>query len=141
MSSRHYWHSVAVLLVLAAAGCTGMVRVKEPASYLDDAHPKNVRVTRPDGTSFIMVGARVEDDTLMGFVQQWNGIHQFEELSLEDVSKLEAQQHSATKTGLAIGVGVLGFAGAWFALYNQAEHQGTSQFCRDGLYGAGIPCD
>lgn len=130
-----------LLLLLALSGCVTMRRVKAPTSYLEASHPKVVRVTRADGNQFIMIGAHLDADTLMGFVQQSGGIHQFQEMTLAEVSRLEAEQRSPMRTGLAIGAGVAGFASAWFLLYRQAEKQGTSQFCINGLYGAGIPCD
>lgn len=133
--------SAAVLLLVSATACVGMVRVKKPVDYFGIAHPKIVRVTNPDGSRFIMVGAHLENDTLMGFVQRASGIHQFEELSLTNISKVEAEQRDPKKTAVAISAGVIGFGAAWYALYRQAEKQGTSQFCIGGLYGAGIPCD
>ena len=144
-NSQPRWITVArsgaMLLLLVAAGCVGMVRIKKPADYFDSSHPKIVRVTDGQGNRFIMVGAHLEHDTLMGFVQHSNGLHEFEEVALGDVSKLEAEHRSGRKTAMAISAGVLGFTGAWFLLYRQAEKQGTSQFCIGGLYGAGIPCD
>lgn len=129
------------VLVLFIAGCVGMVHIQDPHAYFETGHPKIVQVTPSGGNKFTMVGAHVEADTLMGFVQQWDGMHTFVELPLDSVSRLEAEQRSTTKTAIAIGAGVAGFGLAWFALYKSSEHQGTSQFCRDGLYGAGIPCD
>jgi hypothetical protein len=131
----------AALLLFVLGGCVTMHKVKTPQTYLESSHPKVVRVTRQDGQQFIMIGAHLEADTLMGFVQHPSGIHEFEELPLGEVSKLEAEQRSGPRTALAIGAGVAGFSLAWYALYNQAEKQGTSQFCIGGLYGAGIPCD
>jgi hypothetical protein len=131
----------ATLFLVMISGCVGMVRVKTPTNYLESSHPKVVRVTRQDGQRFIMIGAHLDADTLMGFVQQPNGIHQFQELPLGEISKLEAEQRDPTRTGIAIGAGVVGFGAAWFLLYRQAAKQGTSQFCIGGLYGAGIPCD
>jgi hypothetical protein len=131
----------AAVLLLALGGCVGMVRVKKPSALVDTAHPKIVRVTPAGGATVIMVGAHLEHDTPMGFVQQPDGIHQFQELSLGDVSKVEAELPSPVKTGLAIGAGVASFTTAWFLLYKQPEKQGTSQVCINGLYGAGIPCD
>jgi hypothetical protein len=100
-----------------------------------------VRVTRQNGERFIMIGAHLDADTLMGFVQHPSGIHEFEEMPLTEVSKLEAEQRSGSRTAIAIGAGVAGFTLAWYALYQQAQKEGTSQFCINGLYGAGIPCD
>jgi hypothetical protein len=131
---------LATLLLLTATACVGMVRIKQPESYFDSSHPKIVRVTDPTGNQFIMVGAHLEHDTLMGFVQHSSGIHEFQEVAMTDISKVEAEQRDHTKTAIAIGVGVAGFTVAWYALYRQASKEGTSQFCVDGLYSGGIPC-
>ena len=56
----------AMLIAAATVGCTGMVRLKEPAHFIESAQPKLVRVTRADGTKLELVGARVWSDTLMG---------------------------------------------------------------------------
>jgi hypothetical protein len=117
-----------------------MRRAKTPTSYLEAGHP-NVRVTRADGNQFILIGADLDADTLMGSVQEPGGIPQFQKMPLGDVSGLEAEQRSPARTGIAIGAGVAGFTTVWFLPYRQAEKQGTSQFCINGRYGAGVPCD
>lgn len=134
--------SAACLLLLGSVGCTGMVRLKTPASYIETAQPRLVRVTRPDGTRIEMIGARVWSDTLMGFVTHESGaIAEFREMPLAELTKVEAEARDPKRTAFMIGGAAAGFASAWYLFYLAAQHEGTSQFCRDGLYGAGIPCD
>ena len=131
-----------MVAMLGATACTGMVRLKEPAHYIETAQPKLVRVTRTDGTKLDLVGARVWSDTLMGFVTYSGGVvAEFREMPLSELSKVEAEARDSRKTAFMIGGAAAGFAGAWYLFYVAAQHEGTSQFCRDGLYGAGIPCD
>jgi len=132
----------AVLLMVAATACTGMVRLKAPASYIETNQPKLVRVTRANGVQMNMVGARVWSDTLMGFVLHEGGsVAEFQEMPLAELQKVEAEARDPRRTGMLIAGAAAGFAGAWYLFYLAAAHEGTSQFCRDGLYGAGVPCD
>ena len=72
------WCAGIALALVALNGCVAMRRLKTPRNDLESLHPKVVRVTRQDGQRFIMIGAHLDVDTLMGFVQQTNGIHEFE---------------------------------------------------------------
>ena len=103
----------AVLLTMILGACTSLSPVKTPANYIESTQPKVVRITRTDGSKFLMVGAHLSGDTVMGFVQRPTcAIGEFQEFPLGDVKQVEGEQYAPGKTVLAI----LGGVGAWAAL-------------------------
>ena len=111
------------MLSVFAAGCTSMSPVKQPENYIESQQPKVVRITRSNGSKFLMVGARLNGDTLMGFVETPGGaVGEFTEFPFGDVTRVEAQQYAHGKTVLAILGGVLG----WAALTAIVIHQVTA---------------
>ena len=113
----------AALFIVILSGCTAMRPVK--TSYIESVQPKVVRIT--DGTgSYYMIGAHLQGDTLMGFVQRPGGaIGEFRELALGDVTKVEAQQYAGGKTVLAITGGILAWAGFTYLVIRQVESGGN----------------
>lgn len=113
----------AALLVVIAAGCTSMSPVKQPQNYIESQQPKVVRITRNNGSKFMMVGARLSGDTLMGFVETKGGaVGEFTEFPFGEVTRVEAQQYAHGKTVLAILGGVLGWAALTAVVIHQVTH-------------------
>jgi hypothetical protein len=111
------------VLALTLGACSSMKTLKSPTSYVESVRPKLIRITQTDGQRFNMIGARIEGESVMGFVQEPNGVMgEFREVPFSDVRKVEAQQYVHTLTALA----VLGSFVAWGALtYAVAHHEDT----------------
>jgi hypothetical protein len=108
--------------MLVLAGCTTMRPVRRPANYIESVQPKLIRVTGHDGTRVLMTGAHLEGDTLMGFVARPGGaMGEFTEMSLRDVTMVEAQQYAGWKTAAAISGGLAAWAVITFAFVKYIE--------------------
>ena len=110
-------------ILFLGGACSTMRPVPEPTRYIESVRPKLVRITDTDGQQYLMVGARLQHDTVMGFVQDpATPIGEFRELPMKNVAKLEAQQYVHTRTALA----VFGAFAAWAALtYAVVRHEDT----------------
>jgi hypothetical protein len=97
----------AVAVLLLVSGCTAIRPVRAPTTYIESMRPKFVRITRTDGSRFVMIGAHLHVDTLMGFVEDGSGkIGEFQEVPVHEISKVEAQQWAPARTVLAITGGL-----------------------------------
>jgi len=106
-------------------GCSTMHTVSAPARYIESQRPKLVRITPWGGASFFMVGARLENDTVMGFVQDPKGaIGQFRELPFDSVAKVEAQQYAHARTAAAIMGGLAVWAAITYAVVRHEDTEG-----------------
>lgn len=114
--------SMTVLFLMVAA-CSSMRTVPAPSRYIESVRPKLIRITETDGSRFFMVGARLQHDTVMGFVQDSKRpIGEFRELPVGNIAKLEAQQYVHTRTALAV---LGGFAGWAVLTYMVVRHENT----------------
>jgi len=110
------------VLALGVCGCTALRPVNAPGEYIESIRPKVVRITRSDGSQFLMVGARLENDTLMGFVAHKDEpVGVFEEMPFSDVSKLEAQQWASDRTVAAVTAGAVVWAGLSYLIIRHIE--------------------
>jgi hypothetical protein len=115
----------AAFLILAAGGCTALRPVKQPADYIESIQPKLVRVTKNDGSKFLMTGAHIENDTLMGFIQvKGEAVGTFDELPWTEVSKVEAQQWAGDRTLAAIAGGIIVWGGFTYLLIRHVNQGG-----------------
>jgi hypothetical protein len=109
--------------LLALGGCTALRPVKEPGDYIESVQPKVVRLTKSDGSQIVMVGARLQNDTLMGFVAHRDTpVGVFEEVPFNDVAKVEAQQWAGDRTVVAITAGALVWAGFTYLVVRHVEN-------------------
>ncbi len=96
--------------------------LSRPANYIEAVQPKLVRVTRTDGTRVLMTGARLQGDTLTGFIQRPSGaMGEFTEMPLTEVSTVEAQRYATGKTALAVAGALLAWAGITYAFVKHIE--------------------
>jgi hypothetical protein len=112
-----------IVLALTLGACSAMKTIPAPARYIESVRPKLIRITQTDGQRYEMIGARVDGQEMMGFVQQPNGgLGEFREIPLSDIQKVEAQQYVHTLTALA----VLSSFVAWGAItWAVAHHENT----------------
>jgi len=115
----------AALLVLAVSGCTALRPVKSPADYIESVQPKVVRVYTTSSDRFLMTGAHIENDTLMGFVaEKGAAVGTFKEMPWGDVTKIEAQQWAGDLTVAAVAGGLLAWAGFTYLVIHHVQDGG-----------------
>ena len=103
MFTRAVTRATAVTLCLALGACSSMKTLRTPGTYIESVRPKLIRITQTDGSRYFMIGARMDGDAVMGFVQERKSVMgEFREVPLADVAKVEAQQYVHTMTALAV---------------------------------------
>ena len=100
---------VVLLLSCGLPGCAAWRQVSVSPDALA-TEPKEVRVTRPDGTRFVLYDPQVTPDSIIGTAQG-----QRLALSLKEVSRLAVP--SASKSQLEAGTTFVGAAVAAFGIW------------------------
>ena len=112
MLSRRNARLVPVLFLLALLpGCVTYWPKTPPAPGTTDSFPGLVRVTRADSTSTMLVGARVQGDSLRGTLP--GDPTQEVAIALADVTQVEVRQKNAKATVALVLVSALLAFGAW----------------------------
>jgi hypothetical protein len=125
MFSRVVTYAAAASLAISLGACSTMKAVPAPARYIEAERPKLLRLTQSDGSRVMMIGARMEGDTVMGFVQtSKTSLGEFREVPMQDITKVEAQQYTHTLTALAIMGAFVGWAAITYAVVRQVDTQG-----------------
>lgn len=106
----------ALLLVLHAAACMGAPRaVNSPRDYIEREEPKQIILTRTDGTIFTVDAPELHGDTLLGYRKTESGRAEVVWLGLPDVEQVAVRKVDPFRTGLVVVAGIAGLV-TFFAL-------------------------
>lgn len=102
-----------VLLVACTGGCGGWRQVAVAPEALS-SEPKEVRVTRPDGSHLVLLDPRIAGDTLFGSTEDGS-----QAIPLEDVRRIAIPGGSHSQLGAGttfVGVALGVFLVSWLVL-------------------------
>lgn len=100
--------AAAALLLLTYAACTGAPRaVKDPGDYIASRSPKEIILTRKDGTVLEVDAPRLHGDTLLGYTNA-DGQPEVVWLGLPDIEEVRVRRIDPLRTGLVVGGALVG---------------------------------
>jgi hypothetical protein len=122
-----------VALVLAAAGCSTLQPVREPAQFIPAMHPKVVFVTYKNRSIIEVAQPRMSGDTIHGTLQ---GHSTPIAVPLRQIQSIAALQHNKKRTIIMIaGLSVLtaatiyGIAGSWSGKAQECDYKRWPPTC------------
>jgi len=135
MKVRRGWRVLVLLAWIMGTGCTTLREIPRP-EYAERVPRRPIRVVTRDGHSYELDVAKVEADTLVGYVRrdQEGPIDEFDtvRLPLDDVATISARRIDWYRTGLVGGLSMAAIVAAGMA---RNHHSGgsTSSGCPRNL--------
>lgn len=126
------WHVVMLFAWSAGSGCTALREIPRP-DYVARAQNRPIRVVTHEGKSYEFDSAKIEADTLVGYVRRdvEGPIDEFDtrRLPLDEVASISARRVDWYRTGLLGGLSMAGIVAAAMSRHASGGSSSGTSLC------------
>lgn len=126
------WHVVMLLAWSAGSGCTALREIPR-SDYVARAQNRPIRVVTREGRDYEFDGAKIEADTLVGYVRRdvEGPIDEFDtrRLALDEVATISARRIDWYRTGLTGGLSMAAIVAVVMSRHASNGGSGSLQPC------------